>query len=222
MSAAALCTVLLAAGVLHSTSRPAERATALRVEGAGGLPAAGGLLPPPTPAPDHPDAGVADAVSLAELARDARARTSTSTTRPPTATTTTKKPATTTTSRPAPTTTTTRPARATPTTTIPGTPLTTLLEAVVPPPAEVSSAITRSDSGVASWFKAPAGTCAHRTLPKGTSVKVTRRSSGASATCKVADRGPTKETGRLIDLSLDTFEKLAHPDTGLIDVTIEW
>jgi rare lipoprotein A (peptidoglycan hydrolase) len=30
------------------------------------------------------------------------------------------------------------------------------------------------------------------------------------------------ETGRVIDLSMDVFAKLASTDTGLIDVTIEW
>jgi rare lipoprotein A (peptidoglycan hydrolase) len=56
----------------------------------------------------------------------------------------------------------------------------------------------------------------------GTLVKVTRNQNGASATCKVNDRGPTVETGRLIDLSADTFEKLASKEAGLIDVRIEW
>jgi rare lipoprotein A (peptidoglycan hydrolase) len=51
---------------------------------------------------------------------------------------------------------------------------------------------------------------------------VTRIHNGASASCKVDDRGPTLETGRLIDLSLDTFEKLAAREAGLIDVRIEW
>ncbi|MDQ4068999.1 MAG: septal ring lytic transglycosylase RlpA family protein, partial [Actinomycetota bacterium] len=82
--------------------------------------------------------------------------------------------------------------------------------------------LTRSDSGVASWFKTTEGTCAHRVLPLGTMVKVTRVFNGASATSRVADRGPTVETGRLIDLSHDTFEKLADLEVGLIDVTIEW
>ena len=45
---------------------------------------------------------------------------------------------------------------------------------------------------------------------------------GAGAFCKVNDRGPTVATGRLIDLSMDTFARLAAPEAGLIDVTIEW
>ena len=106
--------------------------------------------------------------------------------------------------------------------TAPLTPLTTLLEKVVPPAVPVAGTATKTDSGVASWFGAPVATCAHRTLPMGTLVKVTRNHNGASATCKVDDRGPTLETGRLIDLSLDTFEKLAASEAGLIDVMIEW
>jgi rare lipoprotein A (peptidoglycan hydrolase) len=56
----------------------------------------------------------------------------------------------------------------------------------------------------------------------GTLLKVTRARNGASTTCKVNDRGPTLDTGRLVDLSMDTFEKLAAREAGLIDVKIEW
>lgn len=93
-------------------------------------------------------------------------------------------------------------------------PLTPLLKTVVPAAAAVL--------GAASWFDAPDGTCAHRDLPLGTVVKVTRTSTGVSTTCRVADRGPTLATNRIIDLSLGTFEKLASPDAGVIDVRIEW
>jgi hypothetical protein len=93
-------------------------------------------------------------------------------------------------------------------------PLAPLLKAIVPTAAAVL--------GVASWFDAPAGTCAHRDLPLGTIVKVTRTSTGASTTCRVADRGPSLATNRVIDLSQDTFAKLASTDAGLIEVKIEW
>jgi rare lipoprotein A len=79
-----------------------------------------------------------------------------------------------------------------------------------------------SDAGVASWFHAPESTCAHRTLPRGTMVKVTRVSTGAVASCRVDDWGPTVATGRIIDLSMDTFAALAPTSAGLLDVTIEW
>ena len=94
-----------------------------------------------------------------------------------------------------------------------------------PPPVTVASTAklyAHNDAGIASWFNAPDNTCAHRTLPFGTMVKVTRVKNGAVAFCKVNDRGPTIATGRLIDLSMDTFAKLAAPEAGLIDVTIEW
>jgi|GEM_PF-2351747 len=97
---------------------------------------------------------------------------------------------------------------------------------VAPPPTTVASTTAKlyahNDAGVASWFNAPDNTCAHRTLPFGTLVKVTRPRTGAVAFCRVNDRGPTVATGRLIDLSMDTFAKLAAPEAGLLDVTIEW
>lgn len=207
-----------------SLRKPAgDASTAIRVDSAGeAVPAVAGEPLPQTPA--------AATISLHELALALKPRSTTSTTKPRPTTTTTKKPAsTTTTARPTTTTTAPKPAPAPaaaiappPATVTPLTPLTTIVAAVVPPAAAVSGAVTRTDSGVASWFKAPAATCAHRTLPMGTMIKVTRMHNGASATCKVDDRGPTLETGRLIDLSLDTFEKLAAREAGLIDVRIEW
>ena len=91
-----------------------------------------------------------------------------------------------------------------------------------PPPAPAAKVYGHNDSGIASWFNAPDNTCAHRTLPFGTMVRVSRPSTGAVAFCKVNDRGPTLATGRLIDLSMDTFSKLAAPEAGLLDVHIEW
>ena len=132
---------------------------------------------------------------------------------PPTVTTTT------TTAVPAAAATTAAPAAAPPAATTttaaptPLTPLTTILQAIAP----VLSAL-----GQASWFNAPDGTCAHRSLPLGTLVKVTRTSTGVSTVCRVNDRGPSPDTNRIIDLSLDTFQKLASPDAGVIDVRIEW
>ena len=178
-------------------------------------------------APQTPPTVVAGTISLQELARDLRSKPTTSTTRARPTTTTAKpaKPATSTTVATARTTTTaTRTVASAPatTTTVALKPLPSVVQAVVPPVTAVASAVTRTDSGIASWFGAPDGTCAHRTLPMGTIVKVTRIHNGAVASCKVDDRGPTLETGRLIDLSDDTFEKLAAKEAGLIDVKIEW
>ena len=198
---------------------------AVRVDSAGAVP-----TPPAAPAPQTPPAQVAGAISLQDLARDLKAKSTTSTTRARPTTTTTAAPAAkraaTTTTAPARTTTTaasTSPPRAAPAPTITAlSPLPSVVGAVVPPVTAVASAVTRTDSGIASWFNAPDATCAHRTLPFGTMLMVTRIHYGAVATCKVNDRGPTLETGRLIDLSLDTFEKLAAREAGLVDVRIEW
>lgn len=159
------------------------------------------------------------------------------TTAPPTTvdrTTSTVRPTSTTSStvavraarEPAPTTTVAAPP--TPTTSVPPTTVapttTTSTGVVVSLPAALRPAQqpgARTDRGVASWFGAPASTCAHRTLPFGTIIKVTRVETGATTECKVADWGPA-DTSRVIDLSTDTFERLADASVGLIDVVIEW
>jgi rare lipoprotein A (peptidoglycan hydrolase) len=187
-----------------------ESAMAIRV---------GGLGPAdPTPAPPPVAPGVAHGpISLYELVRQVGGGS------PSTTTTTARKvtaptSATTTTTTAAPVGQVAAPVQQTTTTTTPLTPLTTLLQQLAP----AIGALTGSDSGLASWFYAPAGTCAHRDLPLGTVVKVIRISTGATASCRVNDRGPTLATKRVIDLSPDTFEKLASKDAGVIDVRIEW
>ena len=213
----------LVAGFLGLRGPDGDDATAIRVDSASGVVPASNEVP----AVQTPSPLVPGAISLQELAGKLQAKPTTSTTRAR-ATTTTAKPARpTTTVAPVRTTTTAVPVR-TPqtapatTTTVALSPLPSVVQAVVPPVTAVASAVTRTDSGIASWFGAPDGTCAHRTLPRGTMIKVTRIHNGAVASCKVNDRGPTLETGRLIDLSDDTFEKLAAKEAGLIDVKIEW
>jgi len=215
---ALLCVTTLAGGVLALGHKSEQPSMAIQVGSfAGPTSASIGGLGPQTPVADPEQVA---SISLPALVQELRARATTSTT-PPTTTSTTKRPATTTTTQAPVTTTTARPAPQPKIAPPSATPL-TLLDKVVPNAVAMAGALTRSDSGVASWFGAPAATCAHRTLPFGTMVKVTRLHNGASATCKVDDRGPTAETGRLIDLSLDTFEKLAASEVGLIDVKIEW
>lgn len=116
----------------------------------------------------------------------------------------------------------------------PATTTTTLAKATVAVAAPVSAVTTttitatpgvhgsgQSATGNASWFAATNGTCAHRTLPFGTIVKITRIRTGATATCRVNDRGPSDES-RLIDLADDVFASLAPTGAGLMPVTIEW
>ncbi|MGI8791700.1 MAG: septal ring lytic transglycosylase RlpA family protein [Acidimicrobiales bacterium] len=75
--------------------------------------------------------------------------------------------------------------------------------------------------GEASWYDHQAGTCAHRTLPFGTRVKVTNLANGKSVGCTVGDRGPFIE-GRIIDLDRAEFGQIADPSAGVIRVRIEW
>ncbi len=62
-------------------------------------------------------------------------------------------------------------------------------------------------------------TCAHRTLPFGTVVKVTRTDTGASVTCTVNDRGPFKE-GRIVDVSGAAATKLDMKTVGICSVKL--
>jgi hypothetical protein len=75
--------------------------------------------------------------------------------------------------------------------------------------------------GGASWYRYKPGTCAHRTLPKGTVVKVTNLATGQSASCTVADRGPFV-AGRVIDLDRSVFMAIATGNEGVVRVRIEW
>jgi rare lipoprotein A len=68
----------------------------------------------------------------------------------------------------------------------------------------------------ASWF-----------YPLGTHVRVTVNSpniEARSVLVTITDRGPAKrlvDRGRVIDLGRAAFQKIAHPDLGLISVTVE-
>lgn len=125
---------------------------------------------------------------------------------PPTSPTTHPRPPTTTTTRPRPK------------------PVTT----VKPAPKPVTTTTTaprvfaNGQGGRASWYVAAAGGgCAHRTLPKGTVVRVTNTATGRSILCTVNERGPYVD-GRIIDLSRPDFDTVAGSHAGVIDVMIEW
>jgi rare lipoprotein A len=63
-------------------------------------------------------------------------------------------------------------------------------------------------------------TAAHRTLPFGTRVRVTRVDTGDSVVVRINDRGPFKP-GRVIDLSRKAAENLRMTDKGLTAVKLE-
>lgn len=75
--------------------------------------------------------------------------------------------------------------------------------------------------GGASWYNWVGGmTCAHKTLPFGTKLKVTNLQNGAFCEVVVADRGPYI-SGRIIDLSGQAFSKIASLGQGTCPVQIQ-
>jgi rare lipoprotein A len=63
-------------------------------------------------------------------------------------------------------------------------------------------------------------TCAHRSLPFGTRVRVTNLSNNRSAVLVVSDRGPFIK-GRIIDVSTGAAGVLGFLRAGVARVTIE-
>ena len=61
-------------------------------------------------------------------------------------------------------------------------------------------------------------TCASWYFPLGTYVKVTNVQGGKFVICRVNDRGPDGSLNRVVDLTKSSFEKIANPDIGLIQV----
>jgi rare lipoprotein A len=92
-----------------------------------------------------------------------------------------------------------------------------------------------TESGIASYYhdrfqgrKTASGerfdqttySAAHKTLPFGTTVRVTRVDSGRSVVVTINDRGPYKK-GRIIDLSRQAARELGMIDRGVVKVEIE-
>jgi rare lipoprotein A len=92
-----------------------------------------------------------------------------------------------------------------------------------------------TETGIASWYgskfhgrKTSNGetynmyglTAAHKTLPLGVYVKITRLDSGSTITVRVNDRGPFV-AGRIIDLSFGAAQQLGIVDSGTAKVRIE-
>lgn len=63
-------------------------------------------------------------------------------------------------------------------------------------------------------------TAAHRTLPFGTKVRVTRLDNGRSVVVRINDRGPFVR-GRIIDVSREGAKKLDMIRDGIADVRVE-
>jgi rare lipoprotein A len=138
------------------------------------------------------------------------AELATTTTEAPTTTAPPTTAAPTTTARPKPTTTTAKP-----TTTTAKPPSSTTSTMGPPPPC------CRQEGGASYHEYADPRTCAHKSLPKGTALRVTNLANGKTTTCVVNDRGPYVE-GRILDLSTAAFGEIANISDGVIRVAIEW
>ena len=71
-----------------------------------------------------------------------------------------------------------------------------------------------------STYDQNALTCAHKTLPFNTKLKVTLASTGKSVQVKVTDRGPY-EDGRIIDLSVAAAKEIGLYSVGVGEVQAE-
>jgi uncharacterized protein YabE (DUF348 family) len=97
---------------------------------------------------------------------------------------------------------------------------------VVTPPVNrivmVGTALPNSRVGTASWYASPFGSdsCATKEyVPKGTIVRITNLDTGASTTCRVADR---VEANRVVDADDDVFRQLAPLSQGVFNARIDW
>ena len=80
----------------------------------------------------------------------------------------------------------------------------------------------RAETGKASYYhgigKGGEMTCAHRSRPFGSMVRVSYRSH--SIQCRVNDRGPFIR-GRIIDVSITAARALGMMEAGVVEVSIE-
>lgn len=92
-----------------------------------------------------------------------------------------------------------------------------------------------SETGLASWYgedfhgkKTANGeiydmygrTCAHKTLPLGTKVRISNLENGRTIEARVNDRGPFVD-GRIVDLTLTIAKDLGMADQGIAMVRVE-
>jgi rare lipoprotein A len=83
-----------------------------------------------------------------------------------------------------------------------------------------STAHAQSWIGKASYYRAPSQTCAHRSLPFGTQVRVTNLANRRSTVLVVKDRGPFIK-GRIIDVSTQAADALRFRRSGVVQVAVE-
>ena len=80
----------------------------------------------------------------------------------------------------------------------------------------------KAETGIASFYGGKHGglTAAHRTLPFGTTVRVTNVRNGKTVIVRITDRGPFRR-GRIIDVSRAAARELDMIDSGTTLVSLE-
>lgn len=93
-------------------------------------------------------------------------------------------------------------------------------------------ASAQTESGKVSWYNVTgkktasgktgkATTAAHKTIAFNTKVTVKNTSNGKTTTVYILDRGPYV-SGRILDMSKESFSKVAKTSAGLFDGKITW
>ena len=67
-------------------------------------------------------------------------------------------------------------------------------------------------------FNALAMTAAHRTRPMGSHVTVTNLANGRSVQVRINDRGPSRRTGKIIDLSYGASRAIGMGGTAMVSL----
>lgn len=70
-------------------------------------------------------------------------------------------------------------------------------------------------------YRPEALTAAHRSLPLGTVLRVTRRDGKRTVVVRINDRGPFGSERRILDLSRAAFERLGKLRAGVLEVRAE-
>jgi rare lipoprotein A len=86
----------------------------------------------------------------------------------------------------------------------------------------LGSSLAHAETGLASYYRGAGKggelTCAHRTRPFGSTVKISYRNH--TIECRVNDRGPFVR-GRIIDVSTSVARALGIMAAGVVEVVVE-
>jgi rare lipoprotein A len=86
----------------------------------------------------------------------------------------------------------------------------------------LGSSLAHAETGLASYYrgvgKGGEMTCAHRTRPFGSMVRVSYRNQ--TIECRVNDRGPFVR-GRIVDVSISAARALGMMGAGVVKVVVE-